>query len=70
MILLALVYIANFECQNCNMQVDQTFFFQGNDMHKSAALLRHLLNDRIDLLMYAGNADGMRNYMVSILLSP
>jgi cathepsin A (carboxypeptidase C) len=48
------------------MQVNQGFFFQGDGMHNSAALLIPLLNDGIKLLVYAGNADGMCNYMVLI----
>lgn len=51
------------------MQVNQAFFFQGDGMHNSAALLLPLLNDGIKLLVYAGNADGMCNYMVRIILS-
>ncbi|PVF96556.1 peptidase S10, serine carboxypeptidase [Serendipita vermifera] len=51
----------NFE--SCNMQVNQGFFFQGDGMHNSAELLVPLLNDGIKLLVYAGNADGMCNYM-------
>jgi hypothetical protein len=38
-------------------------------MHNSAALLLPLLNDGIKLLVYAGNADGMCNYMVSLIPS-
>ncbi|CCA72778.1 related to carboxypeptidase [Serendipita indica DSM 11827] len=51
------------EFESCNMQVNQAFFFQGDGMHNSAALLLPLLNDGIKLLVYAGNADGMCNYM-------
>lgn len=49
------------------MQVNQGFFFQGDGMHNSAALLIPLLNDGVKLLVYAGNADGMCNYMVSVV---
>ena len=45
------------------MQVNQAFFFQGDGMHNSATLLLPLLSDGIKLLVYAGNADGMCNYM-------
>jgi hypothetical protein len=50
------------------MQVNQAFFFQGDGMHNSASLLLPLLNDGVKLLVYAGNADGMCNYIVSINL--
>ncbi|KAG8835541.1 hypothetical protein FRB91_001338 [Serendipita sp. 411] len=49
--------------ESCNMQVNQGFFFQGDGMHNSATLLLPLLKDSIKLLVYAGNADGMCNYM-------
>jgi hypothetical protein len=46
------------------MQVNQAFFFQGDGMHNSAILLPELLEDGIRLLVYAGNADGMCNFIV------
>lgn len=46
------------------MQVNQAFFLQGDGMHNSAALLPELLEDGKRLLVYAGNADGMCNFMV------
>ena len=52
------------------MQVNQGFFFQGDGMHNSAALLPPLLEDGVKLLVYAGNADGMCNFMVSSWILP
>jgi len=48
---------------SCNMEVNQAFMLQGDGMHNSAALLPDLVNDGIRLLVYAGNADMMCNYM-------
>ena len=50
--------------ESCNMQVNQAFFGQGDGMHNSAALLPEIINDDVKLLVYAGNADMMCNYMV------
>ncbi|KAF7795558.1 hypothetical protein EIP86_006720 [Pleurotus ostreatoroseus] len=49
--------------QSCNMEVNQAFFGQGDGMHNSAALLPDLINDDIKLLVYAGNADMMCNFI-------
>jgi carboxypeptidase C (cathepsin A) len=49
--------------QSCNMQVNQGFLFQGDGMHNSALLLPELVNDGVRLLVYAGNADSMCNYI-------
>jgi cathepsin A (carboxypeptidase C) len=49
--------------ESCNMQVNQGFAFQGDGMHNSASLLPELINDGIRLLVYAGNADMMCNYI-------
>ena len=46
------------------MLVTQAFFLQGDGMHNSAALLPELLEDGKRLLVYAGNADGMCNFIV------
>ena len=54
--------------QSCNMQVNQAFMMQGDGMHNSALLLTDLVNDGVRLLVYAGNADYMCNYMVSYVL--
>jgi len=45
------------------MRVNEAFMFQGDGMHNSAALLPELINDGIRLLVYAGNADMMCNYI-------
>lgn len=55
------------EFQSCNMEVNQAFFGQGDGMHNSAALLPELIDDDIKLLVYAGNADMMCNFIVSTL---
>ncbi|KAI0066410.1 serine carboxypeptidase [Artomyces pyxidatus] len=49
--------------ESCNTEVNQAFMFQGDGMHNSAALLPELINDGIRLLVYAGNADLMCNYV-------
>ncbi|EIM83602.1 serine carboxypeptidase [Stereum hirsutum FP-91666 SS1] len=49
--------------ESCNMEVNQNFMYQGDGMHNSAALLPELINDGVRLLVYAGNADAMCNYM-------
>ena len=51
--------------QSCNMEVNQAFFGQGDGMHNSAKLLPPLIEDGVRLLVYAGNADMMCNFMVS-----
>lgn len=51
----------NFEA--CSMKINQGFMMQGDGMHNSARLLPDLINDGIRLLVYAGNADAMCNYM-------
>jgi cathepsin A (carboxypeptidase C) len=52
--------------QSCNMEVNQAFMFQGDGMHNSGALLPELVNDGIRLLVYAGNADAMCNFIVIV----
>ena len=52
------------EFQSCNMEVNQAFFSQGDGMHNSALLLPELLEDGVRLLVYAGNADMMCNFIV------
>ncbi|KAH9051982.1 Alpha/Beta hydrolase protein [Lactarius vividus] len=47
----------------CNMKVNAAFMYQGDGMHNSAALLPELINDGIRLLVYAGNADLVCNYI-------
>ncbi|PWY99086.1 hypothetical protein BCV70DRAFT_123712 [Testicularia cyperi] len=49
--------------QSCNMNINQAFLLQGDSMHDSSALLPELVEDGIRLLIYAGEADFMCNYM-------
>ncbi|KAG6379737.1 peptidase S10 serine carboxypeptidase [Boletus reticuloceps] len=51
----------NFE--SCNMAMNQAFMLQGDSMHNTPALLPPLINDGVRLLVYAGNADMMCNYI-------
>ena len=55
----------NVDFASCNMEVNQAFFGQGDGMHNSAKLLPELIDDDIKLLVYAGNADAMCNFIVS-----
>jgi len=55
--------------ESCNMQVNQAFLMQGDGMHNSAILLPDLINDGVRLLVYAGNADYMCNFIVRIFCS-
>ncbi|KAI0347644.1 serine carboxypeptidase [Trametopsis cervina] len=48
---------------SCNMDVNQQFFLQGDGTHNSAALLPDIINDDIKLLVYAGNADAMCDFI-------
>ena len=59
----------NIEFASCNMEVNQAFFGQGDGMHNSAALLPDLINGDIKLLVYAGNADAMCNFIVRFVLT-
>ncbi|KAF5349522.1 hypothetical protein D9756_008992 [Leucocoprinus leucothites] len=49
--------------ESCNMAVNQAFTMNGDGMHNSASLLPELIEDGIRLLVYAGNADMMCNYI-------
>jgi len=49
--------------ESCNMEVNQAFSFQGDGARNSAKLLTELVNEGIRLLVYAGNADSMCNYL-------
>ncbi|KAF5372899.1 hypothetical protein D9758_001450 [Tetrapyrgos nigripes] len=49
--------------QSCNMEVNQAFALQGDGMHNSAILLPDLIEAGVRLLVYAGNADAMCNYI-------
>ncbi|KAH0584572.1 hypothetical protein H2248_010105 [Termitomyces sp. 'cryptogamus'] len=48
---------------SCNMEVNRAFTMQGDGMHNSARLLPELVNDGVRLLVYAGNADMMCNFI-------
>ncbi|KAF7289387.1 Carboxypeptidase [Mycena indigotica] len=48
---------------SCNMEINQAFLFQGDGGHNSAELLTDLVNGGVRLLIYAGNADMMCNYL-------
>ncbi|KAF8586261.1 alpha/beta-hydrolase [Ramaria rubella] len=49
--------------RSCNTDVNVGFTMQGDAMHNAAALLPPLLEDGIRLLVYAGNADFMCNFI-------
>ncbi|KDR81948.1 hypothetical protein GALMADRAFT_58763 [Galerina marginata CBS 339.88] len=49
--------------ESCNMEVNQAFTLNGDGAHNSAKLLPELINSGVRLLVYAGNADMMCNYM-------
>ncbi|KZP29266.1 serine carboxypeptidase [Athelia psychrophila] len=49
--------------ESCNMQINQAFMMQGDSMHDSSLLLPELIADGVRLLVYAGNADMMCNYI-------
>ncbi|KAG5642320.1 hypothetical protein DXG03_002995 [Asterophora parasitica] len=48
---------------SCNMDVNKAFAMQGDGMRNSARLLPELVNDGVRLLVYAGNADMMCNFI-------
>jgi carboxypeptidase C (cathepsin A) len=49
--------------ESCNMAVNQAFMLQGDSMHDTPQLLTDMINDGVRMLIYAGNADMMCNYM-------
>ena len=51
------------EFTSCNMQVNQAFVAAGDGSRNAAALLPDLVNSGVRLLVYAGDADMMCNYM-------
>ncbi|KAH9945738.1 Alpha/Beta hydrolase protein [Amylocystis lapponica] len=51
------------EFASCNMDVNQAFALQGDGAHNSAKLLPALIEDGVRLLVYAGNADMMCNFI-------
>ncbi|KAJ6476261.1 Alpha/Beta hydrolase protein [Mycena sanguinolenta] len=48
---------------SCSTQVSLAFLFQGDGAHNNADLLGELVNEGVRLLVYAGNADAMCDYM-------
>ena len=52
------------EFSACNMEVNQAFALQGDGAHNSAKLLPELVENGIRLLVYAGTADMMCNFIV------
>lgn len=56
------------EFASCNMEVNQAFALQGDGAHNSAKLLPALVEDGVRLLVYAGNADMMCNFIVRLEL--
>jgi len=48
---------------SCNMDVNKDFTLNGDSMRNHALLLPELINDGVKLLVYAGNADLICNYM-------
>jgi cathepsin A (carboxypeptidase C) len=52
---------------SCNMEVNQAFALNGDGSHNSAALLPELINEGVRLLVYAGNADMMCNFIVRLI---
>ncbi|KAG6811216.1 hypothetical protein H0H92_008511 [Tricholoma furcatifolium] len=51
------------EFASCNMEVNRAFAMQGDGMHNSARLLPELVDNGVRLLVYAGNADMMCNFI-------
>ncbi|KIM82260.1 hypothetical protein PILCRDRAFT_820643 [Piloderma croceum F 1598] len=49
--------------ESCNMAINQAFLLQGDSMHNTPLLLTDLINTGVRLLVYAGNADMMCNYI-------
>lgn len=49
--------------ESCNMDINRAFTFNGDVSHNTAALIPQLLEDGIKLLIYAGEADFMCNYI-------
>ncbi|KAI0354677.1 peptidase S10 serine carboxypeptidase [Trametes cingulata] len=47
----------------CNMTVNSAFYYQGQAMLNSAALLPELVNSGMRLLVFAGNTDGVCNFI-------
>lgn len=50
--------------ESCNDKLSQAFYAHGDSAHNSAALLPELVNDGVRLLVYAGDADYLCNFIV------
>ncbi|KAF7373349.1 Carboxypeptidase [Mycena sanguinolenta] len=48
---------------SCSTKVSLAFLFQGDGAHNNAELLSELVNEGVRLLIYAGNADAMCDYI-------
>ncbi|ORY29146.1 carboxypeptidase C [Naematelia encephala] len=49
--------------QSCNMNINRNFLLQGDGMHDAASLLPALIEDGIRVLIYAGEADMLVNFL-------
>nr|ODN88617.1 cathepsin A (carboxypeptidase C) [Cryptococcus depauperatus CBS 7841] len=49
--------------KSCNMQINQNFLLQGDGLHYAGGLLPELIEDGIRVLIYAGEADMIVNYL-------
>lgn len=58
------------EFASCNSEILQAFAFQGDGAHNRATLLPPLIEDGIRLLVYAGRADMVCNFIVRVFASP
>ena len=54
---------ADINFQSCNTEMNQKFLLQGDGMHNSGILLGPLLDSGIRVLIYAGEADSMCNFI-------
>jgi len=54
---------SSMQFQSCNLDVNKKFLFQGDTARNSAKLLIPLLQGGIRLLVYAGQADSMCNFL-------
>lgn len=49
--------------ESCNLDVNRAFQMSGDNMHNSAKLIPEILSNGVRLLVYAGEADFMCNYI-------
>lgn len=54
------------EFESCNTEINRAFTFEGDGAHNRAKLLPPLIEDGIRLLVYAGQADMMCNFIVCL----